>query len=434
MVTFDAPRRTRVLLVAGVLLSGFSLRPAVTSVGALLPALRQSLPLSGATAGVLTALPTVCFAGLGLLAPRLARRTGPEAVLAGALLLLGFGVGARALAGGPVAFLAGSVAALTGVAAANVVGAPLVRRHFPERAGLMTGLYATSIAAGVALPAATSVPIADLVGGPQGWRVGLAVWAPVAVLAALPWLAPAVRRAVADSGADSAARVTEGAPGPPRTTIVALSVYFGLQSLGGFVVMGWLPAIFVDAGLPGPLAGLLLAATAALAVPFALLVPVLADRPRARPLLVVGVSAAGVGGWTGVLLDPTGAPWLCVALLASLHCAYPLAIALVRVRSAGPDAELRLSAIVQTGGYTLAAAGPLTTGVLRDATDGWTVPLTVVIGVLLVQTAAGLVAVLSGGPGPDRRVDRADATSTPVTDRPPDRRSTVVPQSVDSTR
>lgn len=344
----------------------------------------------------MTALPTVCFAGLGLLAPRLARSTGPETVVAGALLLVGLGLGARAFADGPVGFLAGSTVALAGIAVANVVGAPLVRRRFPNRAGLMTGLYATSIAAGVALPAATSVPIAQLVGGPQGWRASLAVWAPVAVLAALPWLARRVRRSAPESAPATVAATSEDAPGPARTTVLALVVFFGLQSLGGFVLMGWLPAVFVDAGLPGPTAGLLLSLTASLAVPFALLIPVLAERSRARPLLVLGVSAAGLMGWTGMLLDPAGAPWLWAALLAALHCAYPLAIALIRARSAGPAAELRLSGLVQTGGYTLAAVGPLATGVLRDATDGWMVPLAVVLGLLVVQAAAGLVAVLAG--------------------------------------
>ncbi len=394
----------RVLLVAGVMLSGFSLRPAVTSVGALLPVLRAELPLSGTAAGVLTALPTLCFAALGPATPRLARRLGVERVVGGAFLLVGFGVAVRAAAGGPGTFLAGSVVTLAGIAAANVLGPPLVRRWFPDRAGAVTGLYAMSIAAGVALPAAVTVPVATATDA--GWRAGIAVWAPVAVLAALPWLWPSVRRAAPTAG-DRPSAADPGAPGPGRITVVALTAFFGLQSLGAFVVMGWLPAIYVDAGVPGRTAGMLLALTAALAVPFALAVPVLVDRPRARPFLVLAIGAAGLAGWTGLLLDPAGPSWLWAVLLSALHCSYPLAIALVRVHSAGPAAELRLSGLVQTGGYALAVAGPLTTGVLRDATSGWTVPVAVVLALLVAQMVAGLLA--AQGP---RSYDSSRSTSS----------------------
>lgn len=385
-----ATPRTSALLLTGVVLSGFCLRPAVTSVGALLPTLREAVPFSATTAGVLTALPTVCFAGLGLLAPRLARRFDPEVVVAGALLLVAVGLGARALAPGPMSFLAASAVALVGVAGANVLGAPLVRRHFPHRAGLVTGLYSAAVAAGVALPAALSVPVAGLA-GTDGWRAGLGVWAPVAVLAALPWLLPVARRAHPSTVPDPATGVATSTS-PPRSTVVALAVYFGLQSLMGFVVMGWLPAVFGDAGVPAPLAGVLLAATAVLAVPVVLLIPGLVTRRRARPVLVVAIATAGAAGWTGMLLDPAGAPWLWTVLLAAAHCAYPLALVLIRAATADPAAELRLSGVVQTGGYALAAVGPLATGVLRDLADGWTLPIAVVLGALVVQAVAGLGA------------------------------------------
>lgn len=382
------------LLLAGVLLTGFSLRPAVTSIGALLPVLRDALPLSPTGAGLLTALPTLCFAGLGLMAPRVARRAGPERTVGVAMLLLAVGLGLRAVAGGPIGFLAGSALALIGVAAANVLGPPLVTRWFPDRAGRVTGLYAMSIVAGVALPAAVSVPLADLAGGAAagGWRVGVGVWGPVAVLAALPWL-------VHGTGRDGVPAEPADGPtgGPGRVVVLALTAFFGLQSLGAFVAMGWLPAIYVEAGLPGEQAGLLLALTATLAVPGAMVIPVLADRPRARPLLVLAVSASAATGWIGLLVAPAAAPWLWAALLAALHCAYPLVIALVRVRAGGASAELRLSGIVQTGGYALAALGPLATGVLRGATAGWTAPLLAVLALLGLQTVAGLVA--AGRPG-----------------------------------
>src|SRR4051812_50104047 len=47
----------------------------------------------------------------------------------------------------------------------------------------------------------------------------------------------------------------------------ALAVYFGLQSTSAYVIIGWLPQIYRDAGLSADQAGLLFAAPPLLGVP-----------------------------------------------------------------------------------------------------------------------------------------------------------------------
>jgi CP family cyanate transporter-like MFS transporter len=51
-----------------------------------------------------------------------------------------------------------------------------------------------------------------------------------------------------------------------------------------------------------------------------------------------------------------------------------------------------LSAVAQSCGYVLAAAGPLLIGVLRQSSGGWTVPLLAGLAFCLVQAVAGLFA------------------------------------------
>ncbi|MBX5489455.1 MAG: MFS transporter, partial [Mycolicibacterium hassiacum] len=58
------------LLAAAVVLTALNLRPAVTAVAPLLGSMQADLGVSATWAGVLTTLPTLCFAGAGLLAPR----------------------------------------------------------------------------------------------------------------------------------------------------------------------------------------------------------------------------------------------------------------------------------------------------------------------------------------------------------------------------
>ena len=78
---------TKTVLIVALALTGFSMRTAVTSVGATLDEIERGLHTTSGVAGLLTTLPVVCFAGLGSLAPRLAARFGQHRLLVVALLV-----------------------------------------------------------------------------------------------------------------------------------------------------------------------------------------------------------------------------------------------------------------------------------------------------------------------------------------------------------
>src|SRR5262245_43973339 len=110
-----------------LLLSAFSLRPALATVGALLDEIRNGLGMSATLAGVLTAVPSAGFAGVGPFAPKLSRRRGPGVVIAAAMTVVGIGLAGRALAADTVLFLVGSGAAVVGIGVGNVVMPAAVR-------------------------------------------------------------------------------------------------------------------------------------------------------------------------------------------------------------------------------------------------------------------------------------------------------------------
>ncbi|WP_330350220.1 MFS transporter [Streptomyces sp. NBC_00582] len=181
--------RTR-LLMAGIVLAALNLRPAITSLGALLEEVRDGLGMSGGMAGLLTSVPPLCFAVFGVMAPRLARRFGPGAVVCAGMVAITAGLLIRPYTGATAGFLAASALALMGIAVSNVLMPVIVKRHFPDRVGSLTGLYSMALALGTSAAAALTVPLTGALGG--GWRPGLALWAALAATAVLPWL-PFVR-------------------------------------------------------------------------------------------------------------------------------------------------------------------------------------------------------------------------------------------------
>lgn len=380
--------RTRALVLVGVVLAGFSLRSATGSLAAVMDRVQVELGMSPAVAGLLAALPVICFAVVGALTPRMSRRHGPEWAMVAGLAAIAAGLAGRAAAPESLTFLLGSLLALSGAAAGNVVVPPLVKRYFPDRLGLLSGLYAMTAAAGVGVPAALTLPLGDALGG---WRAGLAVWAPLAALAVLPWL-PLLRGARAARLAETP-EVRTGAPLWRSGTALALTAYFGLQAVGGYGVSSWLPVIYIDAGVAPATAGLLLALGTILAVPLMIGMPVLAARGAGwTGGLMAGLWATSCAGYLGLMLAPAAHPLLWAFLLTAVHPGFSLAVLLIGLRSPTPAVAARMSAMVQSGGYALAAVGPFGMGVLRGGTGSWTVPVALLAVAATVQLAVGLVA------------------------------------------
>src|SRR5215212_947377 len=157
------------LLVLGIVLLAANLRPALTGVAPLIGQIRADTGISNAVAGLLTTLPLLAF---GLLSPRVARRFGIERALLATLLVLASGILLR-WAGAVAALFLGTAILGAAIAVANVLLPSLVKREFPERAGLMTSVYSTSLGISAAFAAGVSVPLTQL--ADIGWRGALAV-------------------------------------------------------------------------------------------------------------------------------------------------------------------------------------------------------------------------------------------------------------------
>jgi CP family cyanate transporter-like MFS transporter len=198
------------LLGLVVALVAMNLRPAVASVGPVLPEMRADVPLSGTGAAVLTFLPVLCFGVFAAAAPRLARRVGIETTLLMVVTAVAIGLAVRVLHG-PVLLFVGTVLAGGAIAIGNVLVPPLVKRDFPGRAGLMMGVYTMTVSGAAAVAAGLTVPLGEAIG--LGWRGALAVWLVPAVLAAVVWL-PRAR----------AHTRTAGSWAPPLLLLLALLV------------------------------------------------------------------------------------------------------------------------------------------------------------------------------------------------------------------
>ncbi|GAA1360787.1 CynX/NimT family MFS transporter [Streptomyces beijiangensis] len=380
--------RVRRLAVVALVLAALNLRPAVTSLGPVLEEIRAGLGMSATVAGLLTSVPALCFALVGFTAPRLARRYGPGGVIAVGMAAVTAGLALRAFAPNTAAFVALSALALAGIAVSNVLLPVVVKQRFPDRVGAMTGLYAMALNLGAASAAAVTVPLADTLGD---WRVGLGAWAVVAAVAVPPWIALARGRAGAGATAATAVPGNEIRVTRDRTAW-ALACYFGLQATAAYVIIGWLPQIFRDAGVSAGTAGLLFAVTSLLGVPLSYVLAAVAGRLRHQSGIALTIGVFGLAGYAGLWADPAAAPWLWAVLLGVSNCSFPLALTMIGLRGKDSTTVIRLSAFAQSAGYLLSIPGPVLVGALYETSGGWRAPLVFLMGLMLAQMTAGLFA------------------------------------------
>ncbi|HJD83767.1 MFS transporter [Kitasatospora aureofaciens] len=378
-----------VLFAVAIAAAAVNLRPVVTSLGPLLDPVRADLGMSSTLAGLLAAVPSLCFALFGFLAPAAARRIGPIAVITAGMGAITAGVLARSFAGGTAVFLLLTALALAGVAVSNVLLPVVIKRYFPEKVGPMIGLYSMALSAGTALAALVSVPLTSALGG--DWRYGLGVWAGLGALALVLWLPVLIAKRERGERAGSA-----GAPAKlPITrsrTAWAMAGYFGLQATGAYVVMGFLSKIFQDSGIDKGTSGALLAVTMVIGVPVSFVLPNLAARRGDQRLFVVVLASFGIAGYAGLAFAPAGAPWVWAVLVGLSNCAFPLVLTMIGLRARTAGGVAQLSVFAQGVGYLISIPGPILVGWIYQATGRWYGPLGFLALLLVPQMLFGLRA------------------------------------------
>lgn len=377
-------RAEKVLLLVGIVVLAFNLRPAVGSIGPVLGEISEGLSMSPMIAGVLTSLPVIAFAAFGAVAPWLAQRVGIHRVTILSLGCVVAGLALRATVDRAWLFLLLSLLALAGMATANVLLPSLVKIHFPDRVGLLTAVYTSAMAVGLTSASVLTVPLSEQFGS---WRWGLFVWAGTAVVATLPWFA--LVRHDTRLGPISHA-ITLGAVARTRLGW-AMAIFFGLQALQAFTVFGWFAQVYRDAGFSASTAGLLLGLITAMSIPLSFAASTLAARLHDQSWLVTVLVACYAVGYLGLIFAPVAGAWLWAVAVGAGTSVFPFALTLIGLRARTDEGTAALSGFTQSVGYGIAAGGPLGVGVLYDLTGGWTLPLAMLSVTFVPLLIAGLM-------------------------------------------
>lgn len=398
--THPAMRRTvaPALLITAIALLALNLRGPIVAVSAVTGDVQAGLGVDAATAGLLTSLPVLCFGLATPAASALLDRFGLGRGVLIALVVLAAGIVLRSL-GGLTEAVAGTLLIGAAVTVGNVAVPVVIGRDLPRHAGPVLGLYTATLNVGSMATLSLTAPLA----GVTDWRFALAVWAGLALVAGVAWWA-ATRHLPGDDGGSADLGPAGRQAGPlwwRRPVVWGLTVAFAGQAFAYYGVTAWLPVLLADElGMSVAAAGVSASLFQISAIAGAFGVPVLL---RVCPAPWMPVALVGVV-WTalplGLLLAPHAWPVWSMLGGAAQGGGITVIFALVVRRARDLTENRHMSALVQGGGYLVAATGPLLVGMAHEATGGWDAPLLVVLAALLVLLVVGTASAVTRPAGP----------------------------------
>lgn len=406
-----SPRRplgTVPILLAfiAVLFASINLRAGIASLGPVLGEVLGAFGAAGWMAGVITAIPGLFFALMGLAAVPVARRLGLSGALTAGMVLTLIGLAARPWVGQFWVFIILTALVVAGIALANVLLPAWIKNHGRHRTVALMTVYTSFLGVSGAIGPLSALPFH----GDNAWQWALFIWASIAAVQLVVWMLVTARTGV-DFPSVTVAADAPGGPGAPggsevpggsgaslwrAPTAVFLMAFFGLQSMNAYVQMGWLPKIYIDSGASASVGAVALALIGGLNIIGGLVMPFLINRLRNLTLFPVLFSALAAAGYLGLYLAPQTMPLLWAVLLGLGGFCFPTALALITARSRTALVTARLSGFVQPFGYFVAAAGPLLVGILYDLSGQWSLILLLLMAGTVLMAITGFRASRPG--------------------------------------
>lgn len=368
-----------------------NLRTSIASVGPLIPFIREDLGISNGWAGFLTTLPLLTFATFSLFAPSIGKRLGIGRAIFLGVAILTTGVILRVLGGVELLFFGTALTGI-GIVIANVLLIPLIKVRLPQKLGLMTALLATMMSLFAGIAVGVSVPIA--VDWNFGWRGSLAFWAIFMVIAMLIWIPQLQRPKVSQSDDNLPAKNVW------RSRLAwQITIFMGCQSVMYFTLITWLPDMLIHRGWTPAQAGAVSSLMQIVSLAGSYFAPNILIKMKDQTGVVLVVGAGYIIGYLSLFLENELVTYFALGLVGlCMGSSLSIAYTFISLRTSEDRTTAKLSAMVQSSGYYLAATGPFLFGFSLDLFDNWDVLIYFLLIFSLIFTSFGMFA------GRDRKI------------------------------
>lgn len=357
------------LSVIVIILIGGGLRSPITAVSPVLSEIIALLHLNNLQGSLLTSIPLIVFASCSVLVSKVAVKANIHYSLIYSLIFLIMGLYLRVYGNVPMLYI-GSFLIGLGICIGNVTTPAYIKNRFPEKIGIMTGVFSVAMNLVAALASGFSIAVGKWTN--LGWKGSLGIWIIWAVLALF----------AVGIEAFSSKRTSTKKPATQATKsdfnifrskqAWNISVFMGIQSLVYYCLVALLPIVLVDYGMEKEETGLVLLVIQLSMLPIMFISPIIATKMKDQKQMIYGAGILMFVGITLIALFKTQYIYLAAVLIGTASgWTFSLSILFFSLKSKTMDGTIKVSGKAQSVGYLIAAFGPPVFGMLHDWDMSW---------------------------------------------------------------
>ncbi|MDR2284516.1 MAG: MFS transporter [Sphingobacterium sp.] len=358
------------LSVAVIIFVGGGLRAPITAVSPVLSEIIEVLQLNNLQGSLLTSIPLIVFATCSVLVSKLAVRVNIHCSLIYSLIFLIIGLYLRVYGNVPMLFV-GSFFIGLGICIGNVTTPAYIKNLFPQKIGVMTGVFSVAMNLTAATASGLSIAIGTWTG--MGWRGSLGIWIFWALLALLAVGLETFFGKKETSTNNSTTKTQQTSFNVFRSKQAwYISIFMGIQSLVYYCLVALLPIVLIDYGMAKEETGVVLLIIQLAMLPVLFISPVIATRLKDQQWMIYGVGVLMFIGIAMLVLLKAQFIYLASVIIGvSSGLAFSLSILFFSLKSKTMDGTLKISGKAQSVGYLIAAFGPPIFGMLHDWDSSW---------------------------------------------------------------
>lgn len=357
------------LSVIVIILIGGGLRSPITAVSPVLSEIIALLHLNNLQGSLLTSIPLIVFASCSVLVSKVAVKSNIHYSLIYSLIFLIIGLYLRVYGNVPMLYI-GSFLIGLGICIGNVTTPAYIKNRFPEKIGIMTGVFSVAMNLVAALASGFSIAVGKWTN--LGWKGSLGIW--------IIWTLLALFAVGIEAFSSKRASVKKLATQATKSEFNIfrskqawnISVFMGIQSLVYYCLVALLPIVLVDYGMEKEETGLVLLVIQLSMLPIMFISPIIATKMKDQKWMIFGVGILMFTGISLLALFKTQYVYLAAVLIGMASgWAFSLSILFFSLKSKTMDGTIKVSGKAQSVGYLIAAFGPPVFGMLHDWDTSW---------------------------------------------------------------
>lgn len=377
--------KKRWLFILSIVLLGVVMRSTFTTIPVVIDNVANTFGLPVSQLGILTTLPLLTFAVVSPTTTFFTKRFGIEKTLLAALLFVLVGSIAR-IVSAPMLFI-GTILVGIGIAFINVLLPATLVKFTPNKIGVYTSLYSTTMTLMTAVFQIIAVPITKTF----SWQMLVVFITVIVLLVVVTWIAhmlvntdPELDKAVTQT-----THMTTRKINPWRNKYAwSLLVMAGIQSAVFYTSIAWVPTIAQRTGVTATQSGWVIGVLSLIGIPVSMWVPSFLERSsyKGRRTLMTGATGLWLLAILMMFNQHAGLVWWLIVTAfigigGTAVFVYMVTSYAIRTRNANESSAL--SGMAQTGGYLIAAGAPWAYGVLYAQLNNW-----------ILQTAVMAIAIV----------------------------------------